>query len=220
MKRAVMMKYFVFSIIAIITFYSFNLNQEVPDEIDMTPFTGIEYDAVMEPITVPTEPMISLEELDNYDEIISSNIEDPEVECIAKNMWFEARNEGTAGVYAVTNVVFNRMDSEKYPQTACDVIEQAKYSTWWLKEKGKLVPIKNMCQFSWYCDGKSDEPSDDVTYEQLYELSMDILSTDFPYLDITDGATHYHADYIFPAWAITKTRTVEIEDHIFYRWEH
>ena len=76
MKRAVMMKYFVFSIIAIITFYSFNLNQEVPDEIDMTPFTGIEYDAVMEPITIPTEPMISLEELDNYDEIISSNIED------------------------------------------------------------------------------------------------------------------------------------------------
>ena len=218
MKRAVMMKYFVFSIIAIITFYSFNLNQEVPDEIDMTPFTGIEYDAVMEPITVPTEPMISLEELENYDEIISSNIEDPEVECIAKNMWFEARNEGTAGVYAVTNVVFNRMDSEKYPQTACDVIEQAKYSTWWLKEKGKLVPIKNMCQFSWYCDGKSDEVSrKEGLYADLVNLANYMLVNKSTILDITDGATFYHADYVKPKWRLSKHRTVIIGRHIFYK---
>ena len=38
-------------------------------------------------------------------------------------------------------------------------------------------------------------------------------------LDITEGATHYHADYVRPAWARTKTKTIEIEDHIFYRWE-
>ena len=38
-------------------------------------------------------------------------------------------------------------------------------------------------------------------------------------LDITDGATHYHADYVLPSWAATKTKTIEIGDHIFYRWE-
>jgi spore germination cell wall hydrolase CwlJ-like protein len=38
-------------------------------------------------------------------------------------------------------------------------------------------------------------------------------------LDITEGATHYHADYVNPSWAKTKTKTIEIEDHIFYRWE-
>ena len=38
-------------------------------------------------------------------------------------------------------------------------------------------------------------------------------------IDITDGATHYHADYVKPAWAKTKTKTIEIGDHIFYRWE-
>ena len=38
-------------------------------------------------------------------------------------------------------------------------------------------------------------------------------------IDITDGATHYHADYVKPAWAVTKTRTTKIDDHIFYRWE-
>ena len=38
-------------------------------------------------------------------------------------------------------------------------------------------------------------------------------------LDITDGATHYHADYVSPAWKKSKTKTTEIGDHIFYRWE-
>ena len=119
-----------------------------------------------------------------------------EVECLSLNMYHE-----------------------RFPDTICGVVKQGPTRKSW-RENGGMIPIKNRCQFSWYCDGKSDEPSDEVTYEQLYELSVDILSTDFPYLDITDGATHYHADYIFPAWAITKARTIEIEDHIFYRWEH
>jgi spore germination cell wall hydrolase CwlJ-like protein len=38
-------------------------------------------------------------------------------------------------------------------------------------------------------------------------------------VDITEGATHYHADYVMPDWASTKTKTTEIQDHIFYRWE-
>jgi spore germination cell wall hydrolase CwlJ-like protein len=42
---------------------------------------------------------------------------------------------------------------------------------------------------------------------------------EYQIFDITDGATHYHADYVRPSWAKTKTKTIEIEDHIFYRWE-
>ena len=38
-------------------------------------------------------------------------------------------------------------------------------------------------------------------------------------IDVTEGATHYHANYVKPAWARTKTRTTRIEKHIFYRWE-
>ena len=38
-------------------------------------------------------------------------------------------------------------------------------------------------------------------------------------IDITEGATHYHADYVFPAWRKTKTKTLIVGDHIFYRWE-
>jgi spore germination cell wall hydrolase CwlJ-like protein len=37
--------------------------------------------------------------------------------------------------------------------------------------------------------------------------------------DVTEGSTHYHATSVSPNWRVTKTRVVEIDDHIFYRWD-
>ena len=49
--------------------------------------------------------------------------------------------------------------------------------------------------------------------------TVDLVYGDITVVDITEGATHYHADYVYPSWRKTKTKTIEIEDHIFYRWE-
>ena len=81
-----------------------------------------------------------------------------------------------------------------------------------------MIPIRHKCQFSWYCDGKSDVMRNTSKREEIIKFAEYVLSTKFD-LDITDGATHYHADYVYPAWAKTKTKTIEIGDHIFYRWE-
>ena len=54
---------------------------------------------------------------------------------------------------------------------------------------------------------------------QIFTLTMGVVDGSYIIRDITEGATHYHADYVTPAWAKTKTKTIEIEDHIFYRWE-
>ena len=153
-------------------------------------------------------------EIAKYDNYIDKK----EITCLAKNMYFEARNEGTAGVLGVTNVVLNRVKSDLYPNTICGVIEDAKISQWWLKEKGLKKPIKHMCQFSWYCDGKSDEIKDHYTYNQLYVLAEGLVSTNFKtLLDITDGALYYHADYVKPKWSRHFEKTVKIGRHIFYR---
>ena len=56
-------------------------------------------------------------------------------------------------------------------------------------------------------------------YKEIYNLSYVSMIPGIKILDITDGATHYHADYVFPAWRKSKTKTVEIGDHIFYKWE-
>ena len=140
------------------------------------------------------------------------------VECLALNMYHEARGQGTAGELAVTTVVMNRVNDPRFPNTICEVIKQGPTRASWKDPKIRF-PIKNRCQFSWYCDGKSDVPHNKVDYQYFLELSTAILSYELPFLDITDGATFYHADYVMPSWAKTKTRTIEIEDHIFYRWD-
>ena len=138
-------------------------------------------------------------------------------ECLAVNMYHEARDQGTAGRLAVSAVVLNRVRDSRFPNTVCEVVYQAQMKPSW--KTGKPVPIRNRCQFSWYCDGKSDNIKDKKTYQRILDFAGLILHNDIEFLDITDGATHYHADYVKPDWADTKTRTTEIGAHIFYRWE-
>ena len=139
-------------------------------------------------------------------------------ECLALNMYHEARGQGIAGELAVTAVVLNRVNDKRYPDTVCEVVEEGPTRASWQNPQVRY-PIKHRCQFSWFCDGKSDAPRNKKIYNRMYNLAGAILDNEISFLDITDGATHYHADYVTPAWAKTKTGTVEIQDHIFYRWE-
>ena len=140
------------------------------------------------------------------------------VKCLALSMYHEARDQGTAGKLAVSAVVINRVSDSRFPNTICEVIKQGPTRKSW-RAPSVSYPIKNRCQFSWYCDGISDEVKDEKTYQKILDFARLIMHNDIQFVDITDGATHYHADYVKPDWADTKTRTTEIGDHIFYRWE-
>ena len=140
--------------------------------------------------------------------------------CLVDNIYFEARGQGKVGWIAVAFVTVNRMNDNRYPNTICEVVHQAPTRESW-KKNGKYYPIRNKCQFSWYCDGKADDIHNEDLYYEIYDFVQRIMTPDYAinYIDITEGATHYHADYVTPAWAETKTKTAEIGDHIFYRWE-
>ena len=143
-----------------------------------------------------------------------------DAECMAKNIYFEARAESTAGKLAVANVTINRAINSNYPNTICEVVQQGIHH--YNKNLKKFFPARDRCQFSWYCDGKLDDPDlKSRSWEDSKMLAEFVLSShyDKSLIDITDGATHYHADYVFPEWRKSKTKTVEIGDHIFYRWE-
>ena len=143
-----------------------------------------------------------------------------QVSCMADNIYFEARNQGTAGWSAVASVTLNRVKDKRYPNTVCEVVKQGPTRESW-KKNGIYYPIRHKCQFSWYCDGKADKihKKDKRIYKEIYNLAYVSLIKGITILDITDGATHYHADYVSPAWKKSKTKTTEIGDHIFYRWE-
>ncbi len=138
--------------------------------------------------------------------------ENGEAYCMAKNIYFEAGNQPVAGKIAVSHVVLNRVYSTAYPDTVCDVVYQARWRTDW---KGKEVPVRHMCQFSWFCDGKSDDPVDSDTWMFSLMVAHSILNGDFG--DITEGATHYHADSVHPYWADSLNKVVTIDNHIFYK---
>lgn len=138
--------------------------------------------------------------------------ENNEAYCLAQNMYFEAGNQPVAGKIAVSQVVINRTNHMNYPSTICGVVYDAKYRENW---KGNFVPIRHKCQFSWFCDGKSDDPVDSKTWIQCLTLARNILQGE--YGDITEGATHYHNVYVNPYWADSLNETVRINEHIFYK---
>jgi len=153
-------------------------------------------------------------------EIVVSRIS-PEVEeldCLALNIYFESRGDSYAGRVSVADVVLNRVDSQYYPNTICEVVKQTVYSKWW-KDRGKYVPARNMCQFSWYCDGMDDTPKDPHAWEDAQSIAKNIL-TDAGYRGITEGSTHYHTLSVEPDWINDRGMRFigVIGAHKFYRW--
>ena len=131
-------------------------------------------------------------------------------QCMAMNIYHEARSDGKLGQKAVGFVTLNRVQSKRYPSTPCDVVYQAQ-----LNANGK--PKRNKCQFSWYCDGKKDDPNDKVFWEIAKQMAYEVMTDYGNVEDPTDGATMYHASYVNPNWAKDYERTVRIDTHIFYK---
>ena len=119
-----------------------------------------------------------------------------DTECLATNLYHEARGETLEGQIAIGNVVLNRVKDVRYPNTVCDVVYDRK-------------------QFSWYWDGKSDEPKNKDVFLQMSVLSIQILAERFE--DNTNGATHYFNPYkVNPRWASLYTHQVTYDNHAFY----
>ena len=56
-------------------------------------------------------------------------------------------------------------------------------------------------------------------YREKLDFVRKLLDNDRQWVDITDGALFYHANYVRPSWRKKFKRTTEIDKHIFYRWD-
>ena len=130
--------------------------------------------------------------------------------CLSLNIYYEARNQPLRGQMAVAEVVLNRVENKKFPDTICEVVMQGpKYS--WKPD----FPIRHKCQFSWYCDGKSDTPMEIKAWNRSVMVAENILANVPP--RVLEGATHYHAINVSPKWAKEKIFITQIGDHLFYK---
>jgi len=149
----------------------------------------------------------------------NSNYSDKAVNCMVQNLYHEARGEGFAGMYAVAMVVMNRVQDNRYPDTICGVVHQGP-----LDSNG--MPKRYRCQFSWWCDGKSDEMHDVEAFELSKKIAQLVLSSSetqgkaIILIDLTEGATHYHTIEVEPNWIDDRgmKKVGRLGQHIFYRW--
>jgi len=140
----------------------------------------------------------------------------PQEYCLALNIYHEARGSNFADQVAVADVVLNRVQDKRYPDTVCNVVYDGKKKPSW-KDPSVMVMVRNQCQFSWYCDGKSDTPLDTDAWRRAQQSAYMMMNYD-EFRGITEGATHYHANYVSPGWARRLQLIGRIGDHIFYRW--
>ncbi|UWQ21092.1 cell wall hydrolase [Jannaschia sp. W003] len=122
--------------------------------------------------------------------------------CLTEAIYFEARGEPIPGQYAVAEVILNRVDSRRYPDTICKVVNQG---------TGRL----HACQFSYTCDGLPEAIHERDAWERAGKIAR--LMVDGAPRALTADATHYHADYVDPYWAKVYPRTAQVGIHIFYK---
>ena len=138
------------------------------------------------------------------------------LECLALNIYHEARGESMQGQLAVAHVTLNRARDKRFPNTVCGVVYQAKHSKWWKEKHDKLVPLKNKCQFSWYCDGRSDEIKNEDAWTWCISLAQMVLQGDSK--DPTHGAVYYYNPAkATPYWRKSFKQVAMVDNHVFLK---
>lgn len=122
-------------------------------------------------------------------------------QCLAKAVYFEARGEDEVSQRAVADVVINRVEHPDFPDSVCEVIQDG----------GEKPP----CQFSWWCDGKSDDPTEPEAWEQAQSVAQEVIQE--PEKDVTDGAVFFHSAGQTPAWGDEMEPVGQIGSHMYYR---
>ena len=117
-----------------------------------------------------------------------------DLQCLAENVYHEARGEPLVGQYAVAEVTMNRVRSREFPDSVCAVVHQPG-------------------AFSWTDRSDSPAPSG---YEWRRAQAIAASVYDNSEAPLVAGALYYHATYISPDWAATRSQITRIGRHLFY----
>ena len=122
--------------------------------------------------------------------------------CLAEALYFEARGEPVKGQFAVAEVILNRVDSSKFPNSICRVVNQG-------------TGRRHACQFSYTCDGKLERVVNRAVYDQVVGIARVMINGGMRQL--SGGATYYHTTSVQPPWARRFEHTATIGIHKFYK---
>lgn len=132
------------------------------------------------------------------------------IDCLARNIYWEASNEPVRGKKAVAQVTMNRTEDGRFADNICGVI----YERDKVKVKGRT---KTICQFSWTCmKVKNKVPKNNEEWDDALAIAQRFVLDGYHLPELGD-ALFYHADYVRPKWARKMVKIEKIGAHIFYR---
>ena len=141
--------------------------------------------------------------------VMFSTAKASELNCLVEAVYYEARSEPFVAQLAVANVVLERVRDHRFPSTICSVVHQGRHN-----KKGQ--PIRHKCMFSYWCDGKPERMKEIAALKTA--ISVSEMALNGVVVEITVGATHYHATYVRPHWILSHTfmELGQLGRHIFY----
>ena len=126
---------------------------------------------------------------------------DDAITCLSRTIYWEAKGISTADMEAVASVVMNRLGHEGFPDTVCGVVKQGVET--------------RACQFSWWCDGRSDQVREEGEYTEAKEIARKALNQQLK--DRTLGALYFHDRNVKPDWSRKYIKTAETAKFLFYK---
>lgn len=131
------------------------------------------------------------------------------VDCLAANLFFEARGESVQGMKAVAKVTLNRVNSKKYPSNICSVVFQRKQFSW--THQQTWVRIDKVLRGS----VSNFKMQDRKAYDKAQKIAQSALKNGLNVLP--DDSLHYHATHVNPKWSKKMRKYATIGNHTFYR---
>jgi hypothetical protein len=157
-----------------------------------------------------------------------------EIECMARNIFYEAGSESVEGKVAVAMVTINRTQDPNFPSNVCNVVKQKTIfstpkivkttqtiKTGWFTPDKEITETKTtwvqrvVCQFSWTCVQAPKIKQDDPRWIESQEVAKKLVDGDYEeYREKYENAKHFHAVSAHPGWKLKKI--ARTGNHIFY----
>lgn len=118
--------------------------------------------------------------------------------CLSRNIYFEGRGEPYIGQVAIARVTVNRVTSNKFPNTICEVVSQEK-------------------QFSWFSTHRNKPMLDIVAKAKARKIANEVILG--RYNNLFNDVLFYHNTSVQPSWARNLNKTNTVNNHIFYKYK-
>ena len=135
---------------------------------------------------------------------VTAEVRNKQLECLARNIYYEAGNQPFEGKVAVAQVTINRAESGQFPKDICQVVYQK-----------NVVYERVLCQFSWYCESATMmRPKNSAVFKESEMVARQVLLEGFR-LPSLKNALYFHATHINPKW--NREKVAVIAGHVFYK---